>query len=112
MHFKHKSGLSMNLDSQTRMTNDEILRNTEIRMTNGPLHTRGLLDLRASDFFRHLSFVIRPGGFRKLQNFHAKCVSFTQVSGIGPGSQAGWGSKIPGIGIAKLIETPGSRIDP
>ena len=49
---------SMNLDSQTRMTHDEIRRNTEIRMTNGPLHTRGLFDIRASDFFRHLSFVI------------------------------------------------------
>src|SRR5436190_2311331 len=49
----------MNLDSQTRMTNDEIRRNTEIRMTNGQLHTRGLFDIPASDFFRHLSFVIR-----------------------------------------------------
>jgi len=28
-------------------------------MTNGPLHTRAPFDIRASDFFRHLSFVIR-----------------------------------------------------
>ena len=45
-------------DFQTRMTNDEIRRNTEIRMTNGH-GTPGLFDIRASDFFRHLSFVIR-----------------------------------------------------
>jgi len=48
----------MNLDSQARMTNDEIRRNTEIRMTNGPLHAIELFDIRALDFFRHLSFVI------------------------------------------------------
>src|SRR5438132_9555429 len=41
------------------MTNDEIRRNTEILMTNEPLHTRAPFDIRASDFFRHLSFVIR-----------------------------------------------------
>ena len=46
----------MNRDSQTRMTNDQIRRNTEILMTNGTLHTRALFDIRASDFFRHLSF--------------------------------------------------------
>src|SRR5216117_931228 len=32
-------------DSQTQMTNDEIRRNTEIRMTNGPLHTGALFDV-------------------------------------------------------------------
>src|ERR1051325_9882262 len=38
------------------MTNDEIRRNAEIRRTNGPWHTRAPFDIRASDFFRHLSF--------------------------------------------------------
>src|SRR5438093_56164 len=41
------------------MTNDEIRRNTEILMTNEPLHTSAPFDIRASDFFRHLSIVIR-----------------------------------------------------
>ena len=49
----------MNRNSQTRITNDEIRRNTEILMTNEPLHTGAPFDIRASDFFRHLSFVIR-----------------------------------------------------
>src|SRR6266545_1755921 len=51
--------LSMNPDPQTRMTKDEIRRKTEIRMRNGRSHTRASFDIRASDFFRHLSFVIR-----------------------------------------------------
>src|SRR6185369_8085418 len=42
------TGLSVNFDSQTRMTNDEIRRNTEIRTTNRPLDTRGLFDIRHS----------------------------------------------------------------
>jgi hypothetical protein len=41
------------------MTNDEIRRKTEIRMRNGRSHTRASFDIWASDFFRHLSFVIR-----------------------------------------------------
>src|ERR1051325_8137384 len=49
----------MNRNPQTRMANDEIRRNTEIRMTNGTLHTRAPFDIRALDFLRHLSFVIR-----------------------------------------------------
>ena len=49
----------MNRNSQTRITNDEIRRNAEILMTNEPLHTSAPFDIRASDFFRHLSFVIR-----------------------------------------------------
>src|SRR5262249_13184695 len=32
---------------------------TEIRRTNEPSHTRAPFDIRASDFFRHWSFVIR-----------------------------------------------------
>src|SRR5262245_27161053 len=40
------------------MTNDDIRRNTEIRMTNRPLRTRGPFDIGASDFFRHWSLVI------------------------------------------------------
>ena len=48
--------ISLNRNSQTRMTNDEIRRNTEIQMTNGQLHTRAPFDIRASDFFRHSSF--------------------------------------------------------
>src|SRR6266536_633512 len=59
MRKKAERGLSMNRNSQTRISNDEIRRNTEIRMTNGRLHTRAPFDIRASDFFRHLSFVIR-----------------------------------------------------
>src|SRR5262245_58221415 len=70
--LKKASGLSMNRNAQIRRTNDEIRRNTEIRRTNEPLHTRALFDIRASDFFRHLSFVIRhlalvhgPNAFEK-----------------------------------------------
>src|SRR6266568_7621690 len=55
---KNERGLSMNRNSQTRITNDEIQRNTEILMTNEPFHTSTPFDIRASDFFRHLSFVI------------------------------------------------------
>src|SRR5439155_19713197 len=51
--------LSMNRNSQTRITNDEIRRNTEILMTKKPLHTNEPFDIRVSDFFRHSSFVIR-----------------------------------------------------
>src|SRR5205085_11069832 len=51
------AGFSMNRYSQTRMTNDEIRRNDQIRMTKPA--TAEHLDIRASDFFRHLSFVIR-----------------------------------------------------
>src|ERR1051325_3379144 len=40
------------------MTNDEIQRNPEIRMTNRPRDTRAPFDIRASDFFRHSLFVI------------------------------------------------------
>jgi hypothetical protein len=40
------------------MTNDEIRTNTEVRMTDGSLHASTPFDIRASDFFRHLSFVI------------------------------------------------------
>ena len=32
--------------------------NSQTRMTDGPWHNRGLFDLRISEFFRHLSFVI------------------------------------------------------
>ena len=48
----------MNRNFQIGMTNDEIRRKTEIRMTNEPLHPRAPLDIRASDFFRHWSLVI------------------------------------------------------
>src|SRR5881394_2711460 len=41
------------------MTNDEIRKNTEIRMTKEPLHTRAPFGIRDSDFFCHSSFVIR-----------------------------------------------------
>jgi len=47
----------MNRASQIRMTNDEIQRNTECRIR--PLNTQAPFDIQASDFFRHLSFVIR-----------------------------------------------------
>src|ERR1051326_7372161 len=50
--------LCMNPTSQSRMTNDEIRRNTEIRMTNGPLHSRAPFEIRASNSLRHLSFAI------------------------------------------------------
>src|SRR5207249_1934223 len=33
LHARSERGLSMNLDFQTRMTNDEIRRNDQIRMT-------------------------------------------------------------------------------
>ena len=58
----------MNRASQIRMTNDEIQRNTECRIR--PLNTQAPFDIQASDFFRHLSFVIRhqvhgPNAFAK-----------------------------------------------
>src|ERR1051325_10683144 len=56
---KKRKGAFHDRNSQTRTTNDEIRRNTEIQKTNEPFHTRALFDIRASDFFRHLSFVIR-----------------------------------------------------
>ena len=40
--------------TQIRMTNDEIRRNDEIRMTNQSRHGSGLFNILASDFFRHL----------------------------------------------------------
>jgi len=41
------------------MTNDEIQRNVEARMTKPESGQRTVFDIRASDFFRHSSFVIR-----------------------------------------------------
>ena len=40
------------------MTNHEIRKNTEIRMTKGRSHSCAAFDIRASDFFGHLTFVI------------------------------------------------------
>jgi hypothetical protein len=48
------------------MTNDEIRRNGEIRMTKPATAQLRVFDIRASDFFRHSSFVIQrlvQGGF-------------------------------------------------
>src|SRR5947207_1643563 len=51
---------SSGASSQTRMTNDQIRRNDQTRMDQtGGLHNSEDLDIRASDFFRHSSFVIR-----------------------------------------------------
>ena len=41
------------------MTNDEIRRNDEIRMTKPATAQLRVFDIRASDFFRHSSFVIQ-----------------------------------------------------
>src|SRR5258708_2010022 len=41
------------------MTNDEIRRNDEIPMTKRTILNPELFDIRASNFFRYLSFVIR-----------------------------------------------------
>src|SRR5206468_7335371 len=49
----------LNRNSQTRMTNDQIPRNDQIRMTNRRPHNSEQLDIRASDFIRHSSFVIQ-----------------------------------------------------
>jgi hypothetical protein len=43
----------MNRNCQTRLTIDEIRRNTEIQMTNEPLRTRAPFDIRVSGFIRH-----------------------------------------------------------
>src|SRR5262245_26631124 len=50
-------------------------RHSQTRMTNEPWHTRASFDIRASDFFRHLSFVIRhltpvhgPNAFEKTKD--------------------------------------------
>jgi len=45
------------------MTNDEIRRNDEIRMTKPATAQPSVFDIRASDFFRHSSFVIRHWRF-------------------------------------------------
>jgi acyl-coenzyme A thioesterase PaaI-like protein len=65
-------GLSLNRNSQTRMTNDEIRRNTEIRMTNSAIELESA--------FRHLgfgflsSFDLRHSSFdsRFMAPMHAK----------------------------------------
>ena len=49
----------MNRDSQTRMANDEIPRNDQIRMTKPATAQLRALDIRAWDFFCHWSLVIR-----------------------------------------------------
>src|ERR1051325_7896924 len=49
----------MSRDSQIRRTNVEIRRKTEARTTKGPWQAKGAFDIRALDFFRHLSLVIR-----------------------------------------------------
>src|ERR1044071_1745436 len=51
--------LSLNRNSQVRMTNHEIRKNPEIRMTKGRSHRWIAFEVRASDSFRDLSFVIR-----------------------------------------------------
>src|SRR5205814_2163443 len=57
MHVKNERGLSMNRTSQIRMTNDEIRRNTEIRMTKPAI---ALLSVVQHSSFGFLSsFVIR-----------------------------------------------------
>ncbi len=55
------------------MTNDEIRRNDEIRMTKPATAQLRVFDIRASDFFRHSSFVIRHSTFGS-----QKCVVETQ----------------------------------
>ena len=59
MHAKNERGLSMNHSSQIRMTNDETRRNDEIQMTKPATAQLRVFDIRASDSFRHSSFVIR-----------------------------------------------------
>ncbi len=49
----------MSRSSQIQMTNDEIRRNDEIRMTKPATAQLRVFDIQASDFFRHSSFVIR-----------------------------------------------------
>ena len=53
----------MSRSSQIQMTNDEIRRNDEIRMTKPATAQLRVFDIRASDFFRHSSFVIRHWRF-------------------------------------------------
>ncbi len=53
----------MNRNLQIRMTNHEIRRNDEIRMTKPATAQLRVFDIRASDFFRHSSFVIRHWRF-------------------------------------------------
>src|SRR6059036_12334 len=59
MHGKNGVGALHEPQFQVRMTNDEIRRNTEIRMTKPPIALLSAFGIRASDFFRYLSFVIR-----------------------------------------------------
>src|SRR6266516_6334984 len=55
------------------MTNDEIRRNDKIRMTKPATALLRVFDIRASDFFRHWSFVIqRLVQVRFMVPMHAK----------------------------------------
>ena len=49
----------MSRSSQIQMTNDQIRRNDEIRMTKPATAQRKVFDIQTSDFFRHSSFLIR-----------------------------------------------------
>src|SRR5262245_56453598 len=57
MHGKQRLGLSMNRDPQTRMTNDDIRRNTETRRTKRAMAHQSAL--RHSCLGFHSSLVIR-----------------------------------------------------
>ena len=65
---KSERGLSMNRNFQIRITNDEIRRNTEIRMMKPPSALRRVVrpssfGFLASFVIRHSSFVIRHSSF-------------------------------------------------
>jgi serine protease Do len=63
------------------MTNDEIRRNDEIRMTKPATAQLRVFDIRASDFFRHSSFVIRHWRFVIwVSSFGIQCASAQDFS--------------------------------
>jgi len=71
----------MNRNLQIRMTNHEIRRNDEIRMTKPATAQLRVFDIRASDFFRHSSFVIRHWRFVIwVSSFVIQCASAQDFS--------------------------------
>jgi len=65
MRKKAERGLSMNRDSQTRMTNDEIRRKDEIRMTKPATAQLGAIGHSGFGFLS--SSVIRYSSFNDLR---------------------------------------------
>ena len=63
----------MNRNCQIRRTNDEIRRNTEIRISKRQSHSWASFDIRALEFFRYLSFVIRHSTAYAKQGSWSSC---------------------------------------